>query len=464
MKLRTLVSVGVCCLLAVGLAGCGGGVEKARPRREVPGITGSTSPVQPAAETATAAEVDYEGWPALKLTNGMVTVVAVPAIGGRIIEYRIGGHACLWANPSEKGKTYPRPRTENDRVWRNYGGYGVWPAPGEKWQGPPDPLGSELDSGQWTGKIINASGRKAEIELVSPADKVTGLQITRNIKLYGGSSQLRVTERFTNISQGDLEWAMQQVTWLPASGEGNSPYNEKSRLYLPLNTASRHSGGYVHLTVGGADQLKTLSEGVLQLSYLGQSARVGVDTFDGWVAHVDESHDFALVQRFETHKLADYPEQGSTVVLESAEQWPCLSVSLLSPARRLKTGESFERVTDWYATAVGGPVLDTSEVAAIRQPLKIERREGKLRLTGELGVFAAGQLAFQLADKEGKAIGQPLTVEASPAAMVKLDQVLPDETTAKTLTVELQNSLGTPLGTIARLPAGSGIAAAPGPE
>jgi hypothetical protein len=459
MKSRTLTIIAALGLL-LWLAGCGGGVDKAKPRRDVPGISGSTSPVKAASEQATAEEVDFQGWKALKLTNGMVTVVAVPDIGGRIIEYKIGGHACLWANPSELGKTYPLPRTENDRVWRNFGGYTVWPAPQEKWQGPPDPLGSELDGGKWTGKIISASGRNAEIELRSPEDKVTGLQITRSVKLYGGSSQVRVTERFTNITNGDLEWAMQRVAQVPATGESSSRFNDKSRVYLPLNADSKHAAGYAHLAAGGADQFKTLPDKLLQVSYLGQQARVGADSLAGWLAHVDEAHNFAFVQRFETHKLADYPEQGSTVLLETADKLTYMAVSLLSPLRKLKPGDSYEVVTDWYATAVGGPIVETTEVAAIRQPLKLERREGQLFVTGELGVFASGQLAFQLKDADGKAIGQPLTVKASPATMVKLSQTVPDEKNARSLVVELQNEGGTPLGAVAQITVGTGMATA----
>ncbi|MHB8994420.1 MAG: DUF4380 domain-containing protein [Armatimonadota bacterium] len=448
-------------LLALFIGGCGGGVDSGGPRREVPGITGSSSPIGAAAEQASAEEIDYHGWRALRLTNGMVTVVAVPDIGGRIMEYKLGGHPYLWTNPTELGKTYPQPRTEQERTWHNFGGYTLWPAPPERWKGPPDPLGSQLDGGKWTGKILTASGRNAEIEISSPEDKVTGLQITRSIKLFGASSQVRVTEKITNISKDNADSSFVRVSSLPGSLEDGARASEKSRLYIPVGAQSKHKDGYVTLAAGGGAQYKLLPESVLQVSYQGQKGRVGVDSAAGWVAHVDEQHDYGFIQRFQPAKLGDYPEQGASVIVDTAADQSLMTLGLYSPSRTLRPGESYEIITDWYAARVGGPILDTTEVAAIQQPLKLERVEGKLKLTGAIGVFVPGSLAFIMQDDSGVAIGQPTLVKASPAAVVKLSQQLPDENAAKTVLVELQNETGTPLGTIASLPLGVTLAEKP---
>ncbi|MGE5531460.1 MAG: DUF4380 domain-containing protein [Bacteroidota bacterium] len=443
------------------LGGCGGGVDSGGPRREVPGVTGSSSPINEAGEQASAEEIDYHGWRALRLTNGMVTLVAVPDIGGRIMEYKLGGHPYLWTNPSELGKTYPQPRTEQDRAWHNFGGYTLWPAPPERWKGPPDPLGSQIDGGKWTGKILTASGRNAEIEISSPEDKVTGLQITRSIKLFGSSSQVRVTEKITNISKDNADWAFVRVSSLPGSLEDGAKYSDKSRLYIPVNAQGKYKDGYVTLAAGGGAQYKLLPEGVLQVSYQGQKGRIGVDSMAGWVAHVDAQHDYGLIQRSAPTNLGEYPEQGASVIVDTAADQSMMTLGLYSPSRTLRPGESYEIVTDWYAARVGGPILDTTEVAAIQQPLKLERAEGKTKVTGTIGVFVPGSLAFILQDESGVAIGQPTLVKASPAAVVKLSQVLPEEKTAKSVLIELQNDSGTPLGKIATLPLGVTLADKP---
>ncbi|MEN6645465.1 MAG: DUF4380 domain-containing protein [Armatimonadia bacterium] len=441
------------------LAGCGGGVENAGPKREVPGISDSRSPISQASEEATASEVDYHGWRALRLTNGMVTVVAVPDIGGRIVEYKLGGHPFLWTNPAELGKTYPLPRSEQDRVWHDFGGYKVWPAPADRWKGPPDPLGSELDGGKWTGKVLTATGRNVEVELRSPEDKVTGLQITRTIKLFGASSQVRVSEKITNISRDSQNWAFCQMTQVPGSVDSGQKFSEKSRLYVPLEADSAHKEGYVTLAQGGAGQFKVLPDKLLQVSYRGEAGKIGMTSYAGWLAHVDEEHEFAFVQRFEPSKLGDYPD-NSNVIVETSGKQSYVQVGLCAPTRALRPGESVELTTDWYATRVGGPVVSTTEVAAVQTPLELVRADGKLKLKGKLGVFAPGNLALSLQDETGKLIGQPTTIKVSPAEVVKLDQELPSEATAKTVLVELQNDSGTPLGRIAQLNLATTIAAA----
>lgn len=458
MKRHSPYLLGIATLMLAFCAGCGGGVEEGGPRREVPSVSSSSSPVGEAAEQATAAEVDYHGWRALKLTNGMVTLVAVPDIGGRIIEYKLGGHPYLWTNPAELGKTYPTPRTEQERVWHNYGGYALWPAPPEKWKGPPDPLGSQLEGGKWTGKILTASGRNVEVELRSPEDKATGLQLTRTLKLFGGSSQVRITERVTNIGKDNLDWSFVRVVQLPATVESGVQLGDKSRLYIPVSAEAKT--GFTSLQGSATSQFKLLPEHLVQVGYEGQKGRVGIASEAGWLAHVDEAHEYAFLQRYQPTKLGEYPEQGSTVVVDTTAA-ANLRVELYSPGKVLRPGESYDLVTDWYATRVGGPIVAAGEVAAIKEPLKLERSEGKLKLTGVLGVFLPGSLAFSIVDDAGTEIGQPTTLKVTPAEVVKLSQTLPDESTGKSLVIELHNANGTPLGEVARLPLATKLAAKP---
>ena len=149
-------SVGLFVVAIAVLAGCGGGLSpSSKSTRQQPSIRGTSFPQQlEAAARVTVEEADYKGWPALYMRNGLVTVVAVPAIGGRIMEYKLGDHPFLWVNPDEFGKTYEPVTSEDQRQWHNFGGYKAWPAPQKQWGGPPDVPGSALDGGAWTGKIV----------------------------------------------------------------------------------------------------------------------------------------------------------------------------------------------------------------------------------------------------------------------------------------------------------------------
>ncbi len=109
------------------MVGCGGGLSSSRQSsRRPPSIRGSSfSQELAAASRVSVEEIDNykQGWTALRMSNGLVTVVAVPAIGGRIMEYKLGDHPFLWTNPAEYGETYEPPESEDDRQWINFGGY-----------------------------------------------------------------------------------------------------------------------------------------------------------------------------------------------------------------------------------------------------------------------------------------------------------------------------------------------------
>ena len=92
------------------------------------------NPTSPSAEPTgevTITKTTYNGWEnSYEMTNGLVKVVVVPAIG-RIMYYGFADETnILWNNPSYYGKTLPygQPYRENGAVtWANFGGDKVWP-------------------------------------------------------------------------------------------------------------------------------------------------------------------------------------------------------------------------------------------------------------------------------------------------------------------------------------------------
>ena len=95
------------------------------------------------------AKENYLGWTVVRLANGILELLVVPEIGGRVIQLRVGGLDLLYVNPRHAGRVY-RPEENNFNAgWKNYGGSKVWPAPqgwssDAEWPGPPDPV---LDGG-----------------------------------------------------------------------------------------------------------------------------------------------------------------------------------------------------------------------------------------------------------------------------------------------------------------------------
>ena len=121
-------------------------------------------------------------WESIDLKNGLIEVEAVPEIGGRIIQYKLGDYGFFWVNEDLAGKEIPASRLGPKGEWLNYGGDKLWPAPQgqgseEEWPGPPDAV---LDGGPFTAEVTKEDGRPVSIQMTSLKDKQSGVQFTRS--------------------------------------------------------------------------------------------------------------------------------------------------------------------------------------------------------------------------------------------------------------------------------------------
>jgi hypothetical protein len=401
-----------------------------------------------------AEQTKYQDWPALKMTNGIITVVAVPDIGGRVMVYDLNGRSLLYTNPKEYGQVYEVAQKEQDRKWHNWGGYKVWPAPQKDWGGPPDPLGSALDSGQWTGEILSAEGSKVAIRLTSPEDKtVTGLQMSRTLTLFRGSSRVQVEQTFKNVSDKPVRWSVWDVTQVPGALSEGETFTEEARIYFPLNPQSRHPQGY-EVQAGEKESkqwLKGVAPGIMGVQYLGETGKIGADSLGGWIAYADQRHKVVYVKTFqvETGEQVEYPDNGSTVEVYTSGDLPYMEVEVLSPIRELQPGESYTFTENWYAATCPGPILAVNEVGLVNTPLTAQSLENTVRLRGTFGVFQEGKASFAFYDQEGQLLARTGAVEVSPLETWALDQVvkLPDD--AVRVKVLLESHDRVELGTLA---------------
>ena len=144
---------------------------------------------------------DFFGWPALRLQQGMLTLHAVPQIGGRLMGIRHGDDELGFINPALAGKTPFVSGTD----WRElcgawdftlWGGGKTWIAPESNWPGGvPQP---DLDSGPYTLRRTWADDRSIGVVMESPICRLSGLQILRRIELFRGIRGWHVSEQVTN--------------------------------------------------------------------------------------------------------------------------------------------------------------------------------------------------------------------------------------------------------------------------
>jgi hypothetical protein len=376
------------------------------------------------------------------------------------MEYKVADMPLLWANVDEiqGGKTATKT-TAVSAAWKNWGGYKTWPAPQDKWGGPPDPKGSQLEGGRWVGRITKPRGEVGEVELTSPNDSgVTGLQITRHVKLYVGTTRLQVEETFKNTSARTIEWSIWNITQVPGTLAPEGRPDQGALIYFPVNPKSKFKGGFRQIVEGGADQWRVLEGDLLEIAYKHEQGKIGADSYGGWMAYVDGGKHWAYVKTYTPHPGADYPDLGCSVEIWAAGDLPYCEMETLTPMHKLAPGATASATEDWYATRVGTPVHDVTDVAAIEQPVAAKRDGANVRVTGTFGVFLPGKVRVALLDAAGKAVGKPVDIAAQPGASVALNQSLPADASATEAVVKLVKADGTAAGSIAtvKIAAGKG--------
>jgi len=435
------------------VAGCGQSVDQARPAKAGADVAATNPVVDVATKNAEAAKIPYQGWDGIRLVNGLATVVVVPDIGGRVMEYKLGAHPFLWVNPAETGRIYPAPQAADQRQWHNFGGYKVWPAPQSKWGGPPDPLKSELDGGVWHSEVKASSAQVAEVLLTSPDDRaVTGLQMERLVRLFTGGSHVQMVETFCNVTDKPIEWSIWDVTQVPGSLDATEAFSREARVYLPLNPQSKSRDGYWPLMDKPTDQWEVLpQEGLLRVTYQRQVGKIGADSVGGWIAYADEKHGVVLVKRFEAGKLENYPDDGASVEVFTSDTDPYMEVEVLSPVKRIEPRGRFSATVDWYAATMPGPVLATSEVGAVSRPLAVETKDGQTTVTGTFGVFAEGKARLVALNPAAKALGTLLETDVTPMKALELSQTVTLPAGTAELALAVDNKNGALMGRLATL-------------
>src|SRR6266852_2404393 len=152
--------------------------------------------------------IEYKGWHAQQLSNQWVQLIVVPQNGGRLMQVTFAGHAYLFVNPKFAGKYLPPSSSQ----WFNYGGDKLWLLPEgnndeQHWVGNSD----LLDDGAYSFQVHSA-GQRCEIDLSSPADPHTGIQLLRTIRLEGDSTRIHFHALMKNIMGHAIDWSMQSVS------------------------------------------------------------------------------------------------------------------------------------------------------------------------------------------------------------------------------------------------------------
>jgi hypothetical protein len=192
------------------------------------------------------------------------------------------------------------------------------------------------------------------------------------------------------------------------------------------------------------------------------AAELWLDSTEGWLAVVDGSTQYAMVERFRYEKTEPYPGKASVIFWTNGPETKLnsdggvglsggeegqppyyLEAELNSPVCHLRPGETCDMETEWFPTRAGSEFHGVTEAGILIRPLRATRLEnGKIKLSGTFGVFFSGRLIARLYDEHGESLGTVHVIDVNPTEPVSLDaETSPNAKTAR-LSLHLEDSNG----------------------
>jgi len=388
-------------------------------------------------------------WQGIELNNDYITMKVVPEIGGRVIQYSLGGHDFFWVNKELSGREPPSSGVGPKGEWLNYGGDKIWPAPqgwdnDEQWPGPPDAV---LDGGPYKAEPIESRGQRVGVKLTSMKDVRSGIQFSRSFRIRNDSSRVSIKATMKNIDTKPRRWGIWAVTQFDASNRAGKGYNKEFYAYCPLNRESAFDKSYrvIFGMVNNTSWQPDYGKQMMRVNYQHVVGKIGLDSPDGWVATVDSKAGYAFVHRFEFEPELAYPD-GTSVELWSQglgeftawgkvnkmtddpkENPYVMETEILSPFASLEPGESYSFSYEWYAAKIpaGACVTSCNEVGVMCEPLGAKVDGGKLAAQGSFGLFFEGTVDLVFLGQDGWPIGKVGgPIEVSPLEALEIVRIL----------------------------------------
>ena len=409
--------------------------------------------------------VDFEGWKAQEISNRWVRLTIVPQLGGRLMQISFAGHSYLFVNPRYRGQYIP-PSEAKGR-WINYGGDKIWPLP----EGTDDEqhwaLSSDaLDDGEYSFKILSQNPR-CSVQLEGPPDPRTGLQYLRVISLENDSPEIRFHAVMRNTSGHSIQWSVQSVSQYDLAKPDSSDYNHDFWAFTPVNPRSAYVGSFYVRSGLADDPSFRVRDRLFSLHWLYLDNEVWLDSDGGWVAIVDGSSQYAMVERFHYQAAAEYPGHATVILYKNGpgirmddKGMPSLSASspdqtpyymeaeLNSPLVRLEPGQTYAMDTEWLPTRCATDLQDVTDAGVVRKPLAVTSAANGLTVSGSFGVFFPGRLIARLYNARGREVGEESLGAADPANAVDLHQTIPSDPAAARISLHLVDRAGVDRGSL----------------
>ena len=279
------------------------------------------------------------------LTNGNVTAVLCPEVGGRVLEYALNGNNALYLSDGEK-KWKPGDRPESSA-----GRFDIGP----ELIIPPRPV---LWDEAWTTEII--ADRHAR--LTSPDDPSTGVRLVRDFVLDKNTTQLSCTQTIHNISEKPVEWCHWSRTF--AVGRGI--------CLIPLTTPSRFPKSYVMYEEGSLINMNPedpnirVRDGFLEILGTPRKPKLGMDSYAGLIAYLSPQN-LLFVKRFKTYPDRVYHEAAGLTISIWYPDNAMIELEPIGPRERLQPHGQASFTEEWFLTEMPFPQSLEVDLDVIRK-------------------------------------------------------------------------------------------------
>jgi len=331
-------------------------------------------------------------------------------------------------------------------------------------------VSDNLDAGTYEFKVLS-QGAVCKVLLEGPADPHTGLQYSREISLGADSPEISFHAVMKNTTGHPIRWSMQSVTqYNTASAESPNSYNRNFWAFTPINPSSAYDDGY-HARLGPSnDPAYSVKDGLFALHWLYLEREVWLDSLGGWLAVMEGSTGYAMVERF-PHSDVEYPGKATVIFYTNgpaveyddkgmpfltssnpAEMPFYMEAEVNSPMVRLSPGETYALDTTWFPTRAAGDLKTVTDAGVVNKALTVTTSGNSILLSGSFGVFFPGSLAAYVFDSRGARTGVVPLQEVSPLDPVGLHKEIPASPAAARISIHLIDEQGIDRGSLGEAP------------
>jgi len=269
-------------------------------------------------------KINFLGWEnSIKLSNGIIDVVATTDIGPRIVRFGF---------ENDVNEFNLDPKTiglKGGDEYRYYGGHRLWHSPEDR-KRTYIPDNDEVD---WH-EIENG------VRLIQKPEKWVNTQKQIDIILSPDESRVRLVHRITNLGAWPIELSAWTITVLNTEGIEIIPQPNKDTDLLP----NRQIVLWPYSKMN--DKRVYWGEKYIALKQDPNNTapfKLGINNQEGWAAYARGGHLF--VKRYYPQHDTTYPDFG--VSFETYTNDWMLEIETLSPFTKLQPGETVEHVEEW---------------------------------------------------------------------------------------------------------------------